>query len=173
MAIVTGTFTVNAAFLREIKDENQHLQQLLSTLRRLTGIPIVVRNHRNRIRQLLEQLSDQLALHFALEEAYGYFEEAIDVAPRVSQRAEELRSEHASLYESISKISEAAQQWCARQLTHDDESEDTIYHGLSDARSFYRIVMQFHQFDEQLMQHEQAEHSLILEALERDIGGEG
>jgi len=173
MAIVTGTLTVNTAFLREIKDDNQHLQELLATLHELTGNPSAACNQSQRIVELLGELRDQLAFHFALEEAYGYFDDAIDAAPRVAERADQLRAEHAILYESACNIAESAQEWHMQRVFHHNSSGDVRGNGTARAPSFRRILIQFQQFRDQLAQHEQNENSLILEALDTDIGGEG
>lgn len=173
MAPVNGALSMNTAFLREIKGDNQHLQELLAELREVTGIPVVERNHRHRIVELLVELRDQLAFHFALEEAYGYFEDAIDVAPRVSERADELRQEHAILFEAIRNIAENAEEWHTQQSSHYATHGEV--HGNSAWRThlFHRIVSRFHHFSHQLLQHEQNEKSLMLDALDTDIGGEG
>src|SRR5262245_61954266 len=91
----TGTVTVNAAFLQEIKEVNQELWSLLADLRHRCQRPIAPGHCRLLIDKLC-QLRDQLALHFSLEEAYGYFEDPVEVAPQLSRQAEMLRSEHRS-----------------------------------------------------------------------------
>jgi hypothetical protein len=173
MAIVTGTLTVNAAFLREIKDDNRQLQELLAMLRDLTSNRVVLRSHRQRVIGLLEDLRDQLALHFALEEAYGYFEEAIDVAPHISEATDRLRAEHAILFESIRTIAEAAKQWYAQRVAHRYTIGYASGNGATRALSFHDIAIQFQHFSDQLLQHEQNENALILEAFDTDIGGQG
>ena len=57
---------------------------------------------------LLIELQDQLALHFALEEAYGYFDDPIWVAPHISDLAESLRAEHVALYSELCDLAEQA-----------------------------------------------------------------
>ena len=68
MAIATQTLTVNAAFLREIKDDNRQLDDLLAALRELTSCGASVRACGQRFVQLLAQLHKQLFFRFALEE---------------------------------------------------------------------------------------------------------
>ena len=102
MSVVTstGTVTVNAAFLQEIKEVNQELWSLLAELRHRCQRPIAP----GHCRQLIDKISllrDQLALHFSLEEAYGYFDDPVDVAPQLSRQAEHLRSEHRELYQDF------------------------------------------------------------------------
>lgn len=173
MSIVTGTLTVNAAFLREIKDDNRQLQELLATLRDLMSNPVAPRNHSQQVVELLESLTDQLAFHFALEEAYGYFEEAIDVAPRITERADDLRAEHAILFEFVRKIAETAEQWHSQHVCHRNTTGDSTGEGTARSLSFHDIAIQFQQFSNELLQHEQNESALILEAYDTDIGGQG
>lgn len=173
MAIATRTLTINAAFLREIKDDNRQLQELLAMLRELTSNPVVPRRHRQRVIGLLEDLCDQLAIHFALEEAYGYFEDAIDVAPHIAERADELRAEHVTLFETIRTIAEAGKQWFAGHVFRHYAIGEMFGNGATRPISFDDIAIQFQQFNDQLLQHEQSESALILEAFDTDIGGEG
>src|SRR6187401_724617 len=93
----TATLTVNAAFLQEIKEVNQELWSLLADLRHRCQRPIAPSHCRLLIDRLC-QLRDQLALHFSLEEAYGYFDDPLDAAPQLGHRAEQLRGEHRDLY---------------------------------------------------------------------------
>ena len=84
---MTGTVTVNAAFLQEIKEVDQELWSLLGDLRHRCQRPIAPGQCRLLIDKLC-QLRDQLALHFSLEEAYGYFDDPVEVAPQLSRQAE-------------------------------------------------------------------------------------
>ena len=105
---LTGTVTVNAAFLQEIKEVNQELWSLLSELRHRCQRPVAP----GQCRLLIDkhcQLRDQLALHFSLEEAYGYFEDPVDVAPQLGRKAEELRGEHKGLYLDLCDLIERAE----------------------------------------------------------------
>ena len=171
MTILTGSLTFNPAFLREIKEDDRHLNGLLAALRDLTGDKAPPR--RCRIIELLGELRDQLAFHFALEEAFGYFEDAVDVAPRVAERADELRAEHCELFEFIREIAEEAEQWRLHQAQPNGRSEVGPHGGAMGARPFRRVLLRFRQFDQRLQLHEQQEGELVTEALETDIGGEG
>lgn len=73
-------FTVNAAFFREIKEDHHQLQRLLERIRQIVGQPQALPNDWKEFISLLADLRDQLAFHFALEEAYGYFEDAVERA---------------------------------------------------------------------------------------------
>lgn len=156
MATATRSLDVNVAFLREIKDDNRELQGLLVALRVLTTYPDAVREPPRRLVALLAQLRDQLAFHFALEEAYGYFEDAIDAAPWLSRRAERLRAQHVSLFESIRDLADQADRWQV---------------GDGFLRRFPFLAESFRQFDATFTQHERAENALIHESsIEADIG---
>jgi hypothetical protein len=151
----TSTVTVNAAFLQEIKEVNADLWKLLSDVRHLCHDSHYVRSHRRRLVLMLGSLRDQLALHFALEEAYGYFDDPVFVAPQLNQKAESLRDEHQTLY---SKICELA-----------DEVEKHYYAGRLVTVAAH-VVQQFQAFDDLFRRHEDAENELILMAYEDDIG---
>jgi hypothetical protein len=154
MATMTGTMSVNAAFMQEIKQENQRLRDLLAAARRLTRQSVEQNGHPRQFVELLGELCDQLALHFSLEESYGYFEDAIDAAPRMAERAESLRSEHVTLFDKIRAIADDADEAVRRQLPHVMEF----------------IARRFCDFDAALGHHESQENALILEAFDEDIG---
>jgi hypothetical protein len=65
-------------------------------VRGLIDSPPVLWNHTRRLVNLLEALCDQSALHFSLEEAYGYFEDANHVAPQLGEQAETLTRHEAA-----------------------------------------------------------------------------
>jgi hypothetical protein len=150
----TGTITVNAAFLQEIKDVNQELWDVLAQLRHRCQRPIAPGSCRQLIDRLC-QLRDQLALHFSLEEAYGYFEDPIDVAPQLSRAAERLRAEHKELYLDLCDMVERAE----RMLYDEQHAALALW-----------IGPEFLEFDGRLLSHEERETDLIMEAYDGDIG---
>ncbi len=155
MATVTGTLTVNAAFLMEIKEDNRELRQILDQAESVLRLPPEVHLPAKQVVDVLSQLRDQLAIHFSLEEAYGYFEEAIDVNPRLGQTAHSLRTQHVELFNQICDLVE--------------ESERLLY-GESSPRIAHHISTRYCEFRQQLSEHEAREEELILEALDDDIG---
>jgi len=150
----TGTITVNAAFLQEIKEVNQELWDLLAQLRHRCQRPIAPGSCRQLIDRLC-QLRDQLALHFSLEEAYGYFEDPIDVAPRLSREADHLRAEHKELFCDLCDLVE--------------RSERMFYDEQHAALALW-LGREFLDFDGRLRKHEERENDLIMEAYDGDIG---
>jgi hypothetical protein len=96
-----------------------------------------------------------LALHFSLEEAYGYFEDPIDVAPQLSRAANRLRAEHQELYLDLCNLVE--------------RSERMFYDEQHAALALW-LGPEFLDFDSRLRSHEERENGLIVEAYDGDIG---
>lgn len=156
MTTMIGTLTINAAFLQDIKQDNRHLHDLLTSLRSLARHPASLLGHRRRFVELLAALCDQLALHFTLEEDFGYFDNALDVAPHLAGRAEALQCEHVELFDLARDLADAAAQAEARhQLTV----------------QLPEILRRFQEFDLALCHHERIENDLIVAALQDDLGG--
>jgi len=150
-----STLTVNVAFLREIKEASEELWQLLDNLKSLRMRPISIHMHPRHAVELLEQLQDQLALYFTLEEYYGYFKDPMEVDPRLSERADALRTEHQTLYLDLCGIVDRAE-----RLLDQRKLASLTRH----------IVLRFGAFHEQLKSHETREDELIIESLDDDIG---
>ncbi|HEV3137735.1 MAG TPA: hemerythrin domain-containing protein [Pirellulales bacterium] len=155
MAIATGTVSINPAFLQEIKDDHHELRQLLHHTAAMLDRPTWMQIEFDRLADLFTKLRDQLAMHFSLEEAYGYFEDAISVAPHLSKRAEALRSQHFELYSQLCSLVERAEQL----LYH--EAAKVAVAGLAE---------DFRRFSAGLQEHESCESDLILQAFHDDLG---
>ena len=155
MLVGSQTLTVNAAFFQEIKEDNREFQDCFAaTCLRVRDLSTGQVSIRNTV-DLLERLRDQLAMHFALEEAYGYFDSAVDVAPHLSEEAEQLRAEHGTLYLALCEVVEIA----VRRSYHERPS-----------LSVGSFVERFRQFREDYLEHEPRENELILAAFDDDIG---
>ena len=152
--VQTRSLAVNAAFLKDIKDDNRELKSLLDKIHPMTEHPQTAVNHWPEFIQCLADLRDQLALHFSLEEAYGYFEEAIQTAPQLSLLAQQLRSQHTALFEQIRELAEQA-----LEVPGDSPEQAT------------KFLHKFQFFRQAFESHEEAELKLILDAFEEDIGG--
>lgn len=159
MTVITGTLTrtvaVNAAFLQEIKEDNRELRRLLNLTGTMFAIsdagPVPTRE----IVDMISELRDQMAMHFSLEEAYGYFDDAINIAPRLSERADSLRNEHRTLFLDLCELV--------------DEAEQLLYHE-DTASTLARIGLRFEAFRHQFQEHETREEELILQSFDDDIG---
>jgi hypothetical protein len=155
MALATRTISINAAFLQEIKDDHHELRQLKHHAAAMLNRPVWMKVEHDRLAELLTKLRDQLAMHFSLEEAFGYFEDAISVAPHLSVRAERLRSEHGELFSQLCRIVERAE-----RLAYHEEP----------AAAVGELAEEYRAFSNRLHAHEARECDLILEAFDDDIG---
>lgn len=155
MLTQTGTITVNAAFLQDLKEDNIHLRELLAAVNDALGNPAGRRIRTGALAELLGRLRDQLATHFSLEEFFGYFDDALDVAPRLSAQADILKAQHETLFEEICEIVE--------------DAEALVYHEAA-ACGIQQIAHRYRVFNERLQSHETCERELILDALNEDIG---
>jgi hemerythrin-like domain-containing protein len=149
----TRQLTVNAAFLKEIKEDNCHLKSLWDQISPLAVHVETAINHWPELITLLAELRDQLAIHFTLEEAYGYFDEAVDIAPQLSIQAETLRGDHRVLFQQICDL---ADQIAEVSIESEGQTEKFMA-GLS-------------RFKHSFEKHEEAELKLILESLDDDLG---
>ena len=157
MFVKSQTVTVNAAFLKEIKEENDELVRLLDELRDLCSADVSAVVEPERFSELLNSLRDQLALHFSLEECLGYFDDPAEVDPNFSTTADRLRSQHQDLYREINKITEIA--------------ADLLYPWI-DGPSLPETVKRYLRFHQQLSEHERRELELIWNVHQIDLGGE-
>jgi hypothetical protein len=155
MAIAQRTVSINPAFLQEIKDDHHELRQLMHHTRAMLDHSGPAEIEYSRLFEMFGKLRDQLAMHFALEEAFGYFEDAISVAPHLSRRAESLRSEHRRLFAELCRMVES--------------SEQLLYHETPDT-GLSRLSVEYHRFSTLFQEHELQECDLILEAFNDDIG---
>ncbi len=153
--IRTGMLTVNAAFLQDLKDDNVHLRELLATVNDVLSHVSYRSIHAGAFAELLSRLRDQLATHFALEECFGYFDDAVEVASRFSTQADIIQAQHASLFSEICEIV--------------DEVECLAY-GEPNACPMSFIVERYRLFHRVLEAHENGERELIMAALNEDIG---
>jgi hypothetical protein len=151
----TATVTLNAAFFQEIKDDNQRLQELQRELREIFSADRPLGVSRFTLIDLVAELRDHLATHFALEEAFGYFDDPIDVAPHLSEQAEALRAEHSELFVQVCHLA--------------DRAVDLLgEHGT--LGGYRQVAKLFREFDRRLKQHEAQETALIMLAFNNDIG---
>lgn len=154
-ALPTRTVTINAAFLQEIKDVHQELWQLLGECRQFVRRPVSMSRQCAEFVEMLQELRDKVALHFALEDAYGYFEDPLDVPPRFAQRALDLRDEHGTLYVEISELADEG-----AQLLHERKLAELTT----------TLVNRFDEFCARFEAHESAEIDLIQSTFVVDIG---
>lgn len=154
----TSTVTVNAAFLQEIKEVNEELWELLGQAKWLCGDPRHIQHHGRHVVEILAALRDQLAMQFAVEEAYGYFDDPIQVSQALSVLASRLRGEHQALFATIRDLA--------------DEVDDLYRTGrLSESAS--RVANGFRVYCDRFQRHENGENELILDVTDSVMGTGG
>lgn len=146
------------SYLEEIKRDYAHVSALRAALKALVENTEVLQNHRKRFTELVAMFRDQLAFHFALQEAAGYFKDTLDNVPRLSELAARLRNQHVELFNRICEIA--------------NEAEEMLTCALPEER-IDLVTQRLREFDCALQQHEKDEAELLCEATDRDIGGEG
>lgn len=108
-----------------------------------------------RVYGLLEELRDELALYFSLDEAYGELSRVGHEAPRLGDRAMRLEAECDKLFQSLSDLCERVDASCnsafADYFLNDCERD-------------------FNQFEQQFLDHQHRIVELVITALYDDIG---
>ena len=145
--------SVNAPFMKDIKDDNRELKRLHDEIQPLIEHVEKAVNHWAEVVLLVGELRDQLAFHFSLEEAYGYFDEAIETEPQMSVRAEALRGEHSHLFNELCQLAEA---FTDLEPSDHDRVEEAVESLMA--------------FQAKFQHHEEAELKLILAAMDDDLG---
>ena len=150
-AVATG-ITINVAFLQEIKQENVQLRQLIESVAK--SLHREPRLSAHDLIELFYRVREELETYFALEEFYGYFDQAAINNPSVSTCARQLKTEHEQLFLSFNDIVELVEQIVYRETT----------------ATLDQVVHQFSRFRAQLDLHEQCEMELMLRLCNEDIG---
>ena len=102
----------------------------------------------------LRRLQHRLAMHFTLEEAFGYGEEEMSRAPWLSIRAAELRAEHDEIFARLKAIVRTSERLLA-------DGEASLLKSL--CTSFENFVIDLHV-------HENQEADLLLSLFDDDVG---
>ena len=142
----TQTLVVNPAFLQEIKDSNPDLWHTVHQMRQVCDCDDEPAPISRQLARLLDDLRDQLALQFSLEESYGYMAIPEHASRALSELATQTQSQHRMLYVALTELAEAA--------------EELQYRGVEPSQ--LRILLQrTREFDQNLRDHEQTENELI------------
>jgi hypothetical protein len=156
--------TINVAFLQEIKSDFGFRDLLNDVVHQLKPGPrrgVLADESGEKITprvaaEMLGELRDGLETYFALEEFYGYFEQAEVLNPCVSQQAFGLQSEHETLFLKLNQIVETTQQ--------------IVYHEAGPETTLGRVAEELESFCIELAQHEQAEMDLMMRLCNEDFG---
>jgi hypothetical protein len=142
----TKTLVVNPAFLQEIKDSNPDLWETVHQLRQVCECDDEPGKVSRQLTRLLDDLRDQLALQFSLEESYGYVAAVDHPSQVLSELSARTRHQHGMLYMQLTDLAEQA--------------EELQYRGV-EPKQLRVLVQRTREFDAQLRDHEQSESELI------------
>ncbi|NLX56787.1 MAG: hemerythrin domain-containing protein [Planctomycetaceae bacterium] len=130
-------------------EEHTKLRRLLSDLKdKLAQQSAAFRE----VVDTIQQLGDQIDVHFHAEEASDCFPELVNTAPRVSNRVATLLAEHDELRAEMHQIVQGTR---SRSGTAED---------------WEQLASQVEVFTGKLMAHERAENELVQEVFTDDIG---
>ena len=149
----TQVLVLNPAFLQEIKDSNPDLWHTQHQLRQVCECDEAPNQITRQLVRLLDDLRDQLALQFALEESYGFLEvpEHTYAANRIdSDQVQHVHAQHCPLYLELSELAEQA--------------EELQYRGVVKSQLF-DLIDSVKRFDCRLREHENLEGELIERSL--------
>lgn len=147
--------TINVAFLQEIKDDFGFRKLLNVIYHKFYPKNQTEQFSSREVADLLTDLRDELETYFALEEFYGYFEQAAVDNPCVNQKACKLKSEHEKLYLQLSQVVDRAE-----QIVYQENGTLTLVH----------VAKDFEDFCVNLAHHEQAEMNLMMRLHNEDLG---
>ena len=154
MSHTSTRLSFNAAFLREIKEDNFRVRELFHECSAAVTCP---RGDADRLMvRLLWQLRDQLAMHFALENAFGYLTDVVDYAPRLCDRALAMIRQHDDLFLSLCELIEVAE-----ELAYDKS--------LASRRA--DVANGFLSFRRRFEEHEREENRLLFDVFSDEVGG--
>ena len=152
-ARATGV-TINVAFLKDIKEDNVQFKEVLSR----TAIELSDNKSTDprAVVDVLLGLQDELETHFALEEFFGYFQNARLTNPSLGCEAESVRGEHQKLFLQLNQIVDLAEQVLYRESPHDS--------------TMNLVIKQFDEFLNALESHEACETELMMRLCNEEIG---
>lgn len=147
---------VDEQLRKDVKDDHVHLRELLELVHdqlQLRSADVSLLS----IASALDQLRDQLALHFTLKESFGYLNDTLEIAPRLCRQAEQLRREQFLLFLEICELADAA--------------ENLVdFNGATKAPQIASLSARYETFATELRSHDGRERDLIYQALCDDIG---
>lgn len=143
---------------QEMHRDSTHLADLRLALKAYVDNSTLLRFHRSRFVELLTRLRDQLAIHFTLKQVGGYLVEVVQKDPRLSEPAEKLRADHTQLFQMVCELV--------------DQVEEAAS-GRAAQRRLPKLLKKLDEFECALQLHEEQEKELVLESVDRDLGGQG
>lgn len=148
--------TINVAFLQEIKEDTDLKTVIANTREHFQTAESNVKRRPIDTARILHSLRDELQTYFALEEFYGYFQNAQLANPAVSHKADLLRNEHETLILEVNEII--------------DMIEQIVYHESSPELTFECVAEEVDHFLMTLQEHEDKEMELVMRLFNEELG---
>ena len=133
-------------------DEHAQLRHFLSSIRATLAVR---QSSSGVIAAMFAELAIHVQRHFEHEEEGGYFAEALELAPRLSERADELLAQHPDL---------AAQLCVLQEYANENDASDLWWQQFQET---------FDEFFHRFQAHEEAENALLHQAYSEDLGEGG
>lgn len=143
------------AYIEGVRADHQELRNLVRGIERQLNAAEAAgwaKNEAQVVLTAIDELGRHLREHFAEEEAGGYMEEALALAPRFGPQAERLLKEHPTMLQQVGRLVELAR-CCCEQAQQGPELSRL-------AREFFAT----------LRAHDAAENQIIQEAFNTDLG---
>lgn len=138
---------------KEVRDEQRELDQHIDRIDRL------FREHRVgsihgaiRLLEALDELSEHVGMMFALKESDGYLREAVESAPSLCGCADELKSDHETLFIELSHLIDQcdrdmaqhrwAASWKMAEMTFENFRQRLEAHQLGEADLLQKAFME-------------------------------
>ena len=147
MSALRTSTTINAAFLREIKDDHDAWRSVVAEARAVLTGQHGVNVKPAELVELFQKLRNELTVHFALEETFGYVDDATDVPEGVARRVMALRRQHDELL---------------MDATYLDDTACSLADGKAVDETVKDLIFRFDRFHRRLAQHDHQEDDLIV-----------
>lgn len=151
-------FNANAAFLHDIKEDEKEVAEVMNAVTQRLAADYLNRFATAQLLDQLERLCEIMEHRSRLEDAIGYMDEVVRIAPGLSDRATVLMQEHRPLWIQLRRVCELA----IHLLRQSDATERTLG----------QVRDAFGSFRDQYNAHEAREAELIIDLMYFDIGSE-
>ena len=150
-AEATGV-TLNVAFFKEIKQDNLPVREQARKIGQMFNSGVSPKSALD----ILLDFQEELKTYFALEEFYGYFQNASIRNPTISTLATGLKAEHEDLFLQLAQII--------------DLNEQIVYQECSPTTSIVEVADLFETFTHSFESHEHQEMELMMRLCNEEFG---
>jgi len=140
----------------QFEEDSERLRSLLHGITTSLDNGSFSSGHPRQVLDLLQELSHQIAVHFALEETTGLLADPDLAAHELADLAAELRAEHRTLANEVESVVEQAETMVSCVAASEPERR--------------RVVSRIRVFCHKLREHERRENELLMQAYDEDLG---